>query len=105
MGSSSCLVVCPFSWRIIPKAFRIKTSWESWNYQSNHARHEELSLRQLYVFPDAPLMLVAHVRRLNGIRLRLGLENDVDDVAQGDIVDMRSMAAAPAEVQAHLLFG
>jgi hypothetical protein len=22
-----------FSWRVIPKAFRIKDPWESWNYQ------------------------------------------------------------------------
>src|SRR5207253_10351653 len=58
-----------------------------------------------YVFPDAPFMLVAHVRRLDGIRLRLDLEHDVGDVAQGDIVDVRSMAATPAEVQARLLFG
>ena len=26
-------MVWAFSWRIIPKAFRIKTPWESWNYQ------------------------------------------------------------------------
>src|SRR2546430_325250 len=41
MGSSSCLVVCAFAWRIIPKAFRIKTSWESWNYQLE-ATHREM---------------------------------------------------------------
>src|SRR6266571_4197952 len=33
MGSSSCIGRFAFSWRIIPKAFRIKAPWESWNYQ------------------------------------------------------------------------
>jgi hypothetical protein len=26
-------MVCAFSWRIIPKAIKIKTLWKSWNYQ------------------------------------------------------------------------
>src|SRR3989449_10931379 len=33
MGSSSCFGGFAFAWRIIPKAFRIKTPLESWNYQ------------------------------------------------------------------------
>src|SRR5713101_9110299 len=34
MGLSSwSLDHIPFSWRVIPKAFRIKDPWESWNYQ------------------------------------------------------------------------
>src|SRR3989442_3928132 len=28
-------MVCAFSWRIIPKAIKIKTLWKSWNYQSD----------------------------------------------------------------------
>jgi len=71
---------------------------------SNHTRHEDLPLRELHVFPDAPFMLVAHVRSLDGIRLRLDLEDNIGDVAQGDIVDMRPMATAPTEVQAHVVF-
>src|SRR5262249_784435 len=69
---------------------------------ANYTRHEDLALRQFYLFPDAPFMLVAHVRSLDGIRLRLDLEDNVGDIAQRHIVDMRSMAAAPAEVQAHV---
>src|SRR5207249_4229499 len=41
----------------------------------------------------------------NGIRLRLDLEDNIGNIAQRNIVDMRSMAAAPTEVQAHVLFG
>src|SRR2546425_12582719 len=34
MGLSSwSLDHIAFSWRVIPKAFRIKDPWESWNYQ------------------------------------------------------------------------
>src|SRR5712691_3953267 len=72
---------------------------------SNHTWHEGLPLWELHVFPDTPFMLVADVRSLDGIRLRLDLEDNIGDVAQGDIVDMRSMATAPAEVQAHVVFG
>src|SRR5215510_8386651 len=32
-GMSSGLMVFAFSWRIIPKAIKIKTLWKSWNYQ------------------------------------------------------------------------
>src|SRR5215510_14482169 len=33
-GMSSGLMVFAFSWRIIPKAIKIRTLWKSWNYQS-----------------------------------------------------------------------
>src|SRR5947208_12909017 len=72
---------------------------------ANHTRHEDLPLREFHVFPDAPLMLVAHVRSLDGVRLGPDLEDNVGDVAQRDIVHMRSMATPPAEMQAHVLFG
>src|SRR5262249_21811701 len=72
---------------------------------ANYTRHEDLALRRFHVFPDAPFMLVAHVRSLDGVRLRLDLEDDVGDIAQGDIVDMRTMTTPPAKVQAHVLFG
>jgi hypothetical protein len=48
---------------------------------TNHPRHEDLPLRQLHVFPDAPFMLVAYVRSLNGVRSSPDLEDDVGDVA------------------------
>src|SRR5215475_15832011 len=37
-------MVFAFSWRIIPKAIKIKTLWKSWNYQFLHF-HGGLSLR------------------------------------------------------------
>ena len=39
-------MVWAFSWRIIPKAFRIKTPWESWNYQFDHAHSEAQAKRR-----------------------------------------------------------
>jgi hypothetical protein len=43
-GMSSCVGVFAFSWRIIPQAFRIKTLWISWNYQSS---------KRVWLIPDA----------------------------------------------------
>jgi hypothetical protein len=37
---------------------------------ADHTRHQHLAVRQLDVFPDAVLVLVAHVRRLDGVALR-----------------------------------
>ena len=38
-------MVCAFSWRIIPKAIKIKTLWKSWNYQLDLLRLVEAARR------------------------------------------------------------
>ena len=43
---------------------------------TDHARDEHLALRQLDVLPDAPLVLVAHVGRLEGVRAGVDLEHE-----------------------------
>ena len=60
---------------------------------------------QLDVFPDLPLVLVADVGRLDGVRLGVDLEQQVGDVLQLDVVDVRAVAAAPADVEADQLLG
>jgi hypothetical protein len=45
--------------------------------------HQHVARRQLRLLPHAPLMLVPHVARLEGIGLRLHLEDQVDDGSSG----------------------
>src|SRR6266567_1094572 len=44
-------MVCAFSWRIMPKAIKIKTLWKSWNYQFDlgwvHEVHDEHHLARV----------------------------------------------------------
>src|SRR6516165_6407062 len=61
--------------------------------------------RQLCLLPRAPLMLVPHVAGLEGIGLRLHLEDQIDDVLQRQVVGVRPVPAAPAQVVAHSFFG
>ena len=72
---------------------------------ADDARHQHLARRQLRLLPHAPLMLVPHVAGLEGIGLRLHLEYQVDDVLERQVVGVRPMPAAPAQVVAHLLLG
>ena len=60
---------------------------------------------QLHILEHAIFMRVAHVAGLEGIRLRVDLQQLVGDVLELDIVDMRPVARAPAHVEADLLFG
>jgi len=68
-----------------------------------HARHQDRAGRELNLFPDTHLVLVPDVCRLEGVGLCLHPERDVDDVLEGDVVDMRAVPAAPAPVIAHFL--
>ena len=45
-------------------------------------RHQHLARRQLRLLPHAPLMLVPNIAGLEGIGLRLHLEDQIDDVLQ-----------------------
>jgi len=63
------------------------------------AGDEDLALGQLDVLPHAPLVRVAGRRRLHGIGLGLDHQQEVHDVPETEIVDVRPLPAAPAEVR------
>ena len=54
---------------------------------------------------DGPLVLVLRVRRLDRAALRLDLVDDVDQVLQRQVLRVRVVAAAPADVQSHPALG
>src|SRR5690349_2778161 len=68
-------------------------------------RHQDLSVRQLDALPHRVLVLMPRVRALDEIRLRLYAQHEIDDVLELDVVGMRPVPAAPAEVIAHAIFG
>ena len=68
---------------------------------ADHAGHQHLAVRQLDVLPHLPFVLVAHVGRLERIALRLDLQHQVDDVLERQVVGVRPVPAAPAQVIAH----
>src|SRR5579863_7404719 len=67
------------------------------------AGNERRAGRQFYLLKDAPFMLVARVRGLDRIAPGIDPENQVDDVLQWDVVVVRTVKAAPADMEAHLL--
>src|SRR5262245_38080387 len=52
-----------------------------------------------------PLVRVAWLGRFDGIRPGPDSQHEVDDVAQAEVVEMRSLPAPPAEVIAHAVLG
>jgi len=72
---------------------------------ADDTRHQHLAGRQIRLLPHSPLMLVSHVASLEGVGLRLHLEDQIDDVLERQVVGVRPMPAAPAQVVAHLLLG
>jgi hypothetical protein len=49
---------------------------------ADHTRHQHLARRQFCVLPHPPFVLVPHIGGLEGIVLRLHLEDQVDDVLE-----------------------
>ena len=68
---------------------------------ADDARQHDLAFRQLDVLPQLPFVLVAHVGGLERIALRLDLQHQVDDVLERQIVGVRPVPGAPAQVIAH----
>ena len=60
-----------------------------------------LPCRKLHVVPDDELVFVARIRRLEKIGLRAHGQHDVHHVAHLDVVRVRAVPAAPAQVVAH----
>ena len=67
---------------------------------ANNARHQHLARRQLRLLPPAPLMLVPYVAGLKRVGLRLHLEDQIDNVLEWQVVGVRPVPAAPAQVVA-----
>src|SRR5215469_1979347 len=59
---------------------------------------------KLYVLEDAPFVLVAGVRGLDRIASGTHTEDQVDNVAERNVVVVRSVEAAPAHMQSDLFF-
>src|SRR5215470_15329500 len=72
---------------------------------TDDARNQDLALRQLRILPDLPLVLVADIAGLDHIGLRLHLEQEIDDILQRDVALMRSVPAAPANMEANAILG
>src|SRR5256885_561276 len=70
---------------------------------TDDAGNEDLAGRQLDVLPYAPLVVVARIRRLDGIALRADGQDQVHELAQRQVVLVRAVIAAPAHVEAHAL--
>ncbi len=62
-----------------------------------------LVIGQLHVLPDNVLMLVPDVGGLEKIRLRIDRQQHVHDVRKRNVVSVRSVPAAPAQVVSNLL--
>src|ERR1041384_1699543 len=60
-------------------------------------------LGPFHILEDGPFMLVPRIRGFDRVGARAHRKNDIDDVAQGDVLDMRAMRAAPADVKSNLL--
>src|SRR6185369_7425392 len=53
---------------------------------ADHAGHEDFARWQFDLFPDTPFVLMTGIGRFNGNRVGFDLENEIDDVAQRDVV-------------------
>ena len=72
---------------------------------ADHARNENLVLGQFRAFPDTPLVLVPRVRPFNHIGAGIDLEDQVDNILERHVGDVRAGPTAPAHVVAHPVGG
>jgi len=70
---------------------------------AHDAGDQELALGQLHVLPHAPFVVVARVGGLDGVALRAHGEDQVDEIAQRQVVLVRTVIAPPADVEADAL--
>ena len=67
---------------------------------TDDAGNEQLSVRQLDVLPHAPFVLVADVTRFDRIGTGIDAKHQVDDVVERNVGGVRTVPAAPADVEA-----
>src|SRR5262249_48575736 len=63
--------------------------------------NEELVVGQAHLLPELPLMLVPRIGGFEGVTADLELQEQVDEVAQLQIMDTRRHIGAVASVKAH----
>ena len=68
---------------------------------TDDAGYKQSSLRQLHVFKYLPLVLVTGIGGFYRISSHIDLENQVNDVRQRYVVEMRAVVTAPAHMKAH----
>ena len=69
----------------------------------DHAGKQQLVVGQLDLLPNRPLVGVARIGGLQRNALDLCAENDADDLAEIDVVGVRALVIAPADVHANLV--
>src|SRR5215831_16431644 len=67
----------------------------------DHAWDDAFPVWQLHFFEDGPFVLVPGVGALKGDRRGPCLQHWLDDLTQGNVVVVRALVVAPAEMQAH----
>ena len=70
---------------------------------ADHTRNDEFAGRQLDVFPHRPFVLVTHVAGLETVCLRAHFKHQIDDLLERQVVRMRAVPGAPAEMVAHAI--
>ena len=72
---------------------------------TNDSRDQNASRRQLGVFPDLPFVLMPRIGRLDHIGARPHRQDEVDDVPERDVTDMRTGPTSSADVVANAILG
>src|SRR3954468_15052943 len=72
---------------------------------ADDSRDQDTSWRQLDVLPDLPLMLMPRIGRLDHIGAGSHLQDEIDDVLECDVADMRAGPTPPADVIADAILG
>ena len=65
------------------------------------AGNQNLVLGNIDVLEILPFVVVARIGGFDADRLRARLEGDVDDLGQRQVVGVRPLVVAPADVQPH----
>src|SRR5262249_40060403 len=71
---------------------------------TDHARNQNLAWGKFHVFPDLPLVFVPRIGRFNKVRTRANFQDEIDDLAQGNVGSVRSRPTAPTDVISHTVF-
>ncbi len=66
---------------------------------ADHARHQRGAVFQFDVLPHPPFVFVTHIGEFERHAASLHLQDDVDDVLERNVVLVRSVVAAPADMQ------
>src|SRR5215471_7543330 len=68
------------------------------------AGNDNLPLREFYILPDPPFVLVADVAGLERVALRANGEYEIDNVGERDVGRVRPVPASPADVITDAIF-